>query len=188
MKRLLLLIIIPLLFSCSKDDEGSRLDPNAMISIRPAQGVQLRSAEHLTALEIVEQTNNLIGWNYDVNETQPVSRGFSEAQRDTDTPRLLMWGTDIISQKGELIYDFLGCVDLVLDRAHIDMSKPYGERDLSDTIGYLPNSALIKAREIIIPAFERGDYEAVYKAFDEAFVFYPITGEEWRELKAQGKN
>ena len=186
MKRLLLLII-PLLFSCSKDDEGSRLDPNAMISIRPAQGVQLRSAEHLTALEIVEQTNNLCFYNYDLVDNS-MSRGFSEAQRDTVGCRLLMWGTDIIKQDGNIDMTFIGGEDMILQRAFFDPSQPYGERGWNDTIGYLPNSALIKAREIIIPAFERGDYETVYKAFDEAFVFYPITGAEWRELKAQGKN
>ena len=60
MKKLIsLLFIFGLLLSCDPNhteiDKG-QLDPNAMITIRPAKGVQLRSTvTGLTATEIVEQ-------------------------------------------------------------------------------------------------------------------------------------
>ena len=57
MKKILFLLVGLLLISCDpKDipDVKGKLDPNAMITIRPAKGVKLRSTiTGLTALEVV---------------------------------------------------------------------------------------------------------------------------------------
>lgn len=60
--------------------------------------------------------------------------------------------------------------------------------DPADTVGYIPNSVVLKARELITEAFNRGDYDRCYQLFDSAYVFIPITGEKYRELKARGEN
>ena len=69
-----------LFVGCEKSD--GKLDPNATLSIRPAAGVKLRSTnpEHLTALEIAQQTTTMVFIPPTTN--QPAYRGFSEAQRD----------------------------------------------------------------------------------------------------------
>ena len=63
MKKILLLLVGLLLISCDPEDvpePKGKLDPNAMITIRPAKGVQLRSTvTGLTALEVVENANSI---------------------------------------------------------------------------------------------------------------------------------
>ncbi|MEG1936930.1 MAG: hypothetical protein RR132_05245 [Rikenellaceae bacterium] len=62
----------------------------------------------------------------------------------------------------------------------------YGEILRKDTCAYIPNAVMIEAEKNIKAAYARGDYAACYKLFDTALTFYPITGAEWRALKAQG--
>lgn len=55
-----------------------------------------------------------------------------------------------------------------------------------DTIAYIPNKVGIKAEKNIKEAYANGDYITCYELFKKAYTFYPITGAEWRALKAQG--
>ena len=75
-KTIFLLLSLVILASCG-DKANQKLDPNAVLSIRPAKGVQVRSTDHLTALEIVEQTANM---EFIYHETgKPAKRGFADA-------------------------------------------------------------------------------------------------------------
>ena len=184
MKNLLLLSILFIAFAaCSSDDENNNvLDSDAMISLRPAAGTKASTnPEHLSGLEIVKQATGVKLWNKDMNPDNAIGRGFADAQRDTVNVRLLMWGTDIIDQDGKYVPDFIEGEDLVLVMHHdnnIDM----------DTIGYIKNTTLRTAETQIKEAFEKKDYAKCYEIFDEAFTFLPITGTEWRELKAKNEN
>lgn len=183
MKRLLFLGIVLLLAGCDKE-KNSKLDPSAMISIRAAQPGRASAEGHLTALEIVDQTNDMCFTNKRFYpDSEQLSRGFSDAQKDYVNERLLMWGSDIINpETGEIYNSFIYAEDMVLQRV-VDLDK-----DIVDTIAYLSNSTLRSAEAAILEAYAREDYTAVYKLFDEAFTFAPITGAEWRELKRQGIN
>ena len=172
MKQILFLLTIALalLTSCEKDpvtDKG-KLDPNAMILIKPAKGVQLKATvSGLTATEIVEQTVN-IKWRSQwgsqyTEEPIEIGRGFADAQRDLSIPALKMWGTDIISQEGELIKTFLYGIDVYLTDNN------------NDTIGYVPQSVINNARTLIETAYNDENYTEVYRLFDEAFTFLPIS-------------
>lgn len=185
-KILFLLLTVALFVNCDpKDtpDPKGKLDPNATILIRPAKGVQLRSAnpEHLTALQIVEQTKNMLfhshyGDNVYLEKPHLFGRGFSDPQRDYTIPALKMWGTDIINQNGEYVKDFIEGFDFVLTT---------NERE--DTIAYIPNAVLANARNLIKKAYDDENYTRVYQLFDSVFTFIPITGTEWRALKAEDK-
>ncbi len=176
MKHFLLLLISILALSlvgCEKDplpDKG-KLDPNAMILIRPASGVQLRATvSGLTALEIVEQTMNITfrsNWlsNTYYENSEILERGFSAAQRDLSIPALKMFGTDIITSDGEYSKDFIYGTDFYL------------VNDQLDTIGYIPQSTIDNARILIETAYQDENYTDVYRIFDEAFVFHPIPSE-----------
>lgn len=195
MKKMLILLV-----ACDKNDNG-RLDPNAMISLRegkaaPAShaaalaGSASRAAEHLSALEIVKQTHSIVFTNNRYAPTSDeLSRGFADAQRDYVNERLLMWGDDIInSEYGTLYLGFLYADDVVLVRI-IDGITPAGYPDrVRDTIAYIPNRVLREAEVAIEAAFNRGDYNKVYKLFDQAYTFLPITGPEWQALRRQGLN
>ena len=178
-----ILLALSLAFVGCEKKGNKRLDPNATILLRPAKGVQLRSSdnpEHLTALEIVQQTVTMIYNNFEIAEDGEIRRGFADAQRDYDIPALKMWGTDIIDQIGDYKTEFINSHDIVLVR---------GETfETEDTIAYIPNSVIKEARISIKAAYDAGDYDKVYKLFDTAFTFIPITGAEWRALKAAGEN
>ncbi len=187
MKKLLLLFIAPLLLvSCGDDDEPKQKiwDPNATVLIKPDKTAfpktkATENTEHLSALEIVKQGDYLefIATYSDNEPIEPVSarRGFSENQKDYTIPALKMWGTDIIDQEGIFVKDFIYAYDMVV----INTNK--------DTIAYIPNKVLQDVRKPLEKAYNEKRYEDVYKMFDDAFTFRPITHKEWEELKKQGK-
>ncbi len=70
----------------------------------------------------------------------------------------------------------------VIDLGH----KEPKSNGLRDTIGYIPSVVLEKAKRDITEAFNADDYELCSALFEEAFTFVPITGEQWREKKANG--
>lgn len=214
----LLIIILGIAVSSCSDEvtDKGKLDSNAMICLRPAPGTAsstskisgLRSdqinSEHLTALEIVKQADGVWFWNDPICGHQAVGRGFDLSQRDTISPILKMWGTDIISQFGLYVPDFIEGVDCILDRIiYIDSktkdtviwdpykNEPYNytfDKIWMDTIAYIPNSVLRNAELQVKAAYANGDYTTVYKIFNDAFTFTPITGAEWRALKEKGLN
>jgi hypothetical protein len=170
-KILFLLLAVALFVNCDPKDvpePKGKFDPNAMITIRPAKGVQLRSTvPGLTATEIVEQTVNIkfqSQWWSNVYSEEPkeLSRGFAEAQRDLTIPALKMWGTDIIAQDGSFMKEFIYGTDVYLTDNN------------NDTIGYVPQSVINSARTLIEAAYDDENYTEVYRLFDEAFTFLPI--------------
>ncbi|MEG1623043.1 MAG: hypothetical protein RR330_06710, partial [Alistipes sp.] len=143
------------------------------------------TATHLTALEIVQQVNNLSYNNFKYFPTvlDGLVRGFAYTQRDYVNERLMMWGDDIIvSTDGSLNNGFIAGEDLILNRV-IDEQK-----GTMDTIAYIKNATLRTAEAAIRKAYAEKDYATIYKLFDEAFTFVPITGAEWRALKAKNEN
>lgn len=190
MKKLIYLFLLVGLLACSSNDpKVFKLDSNAMVSIKPAVGAwnsnyaRVKSdIAHLSALEIVEQATNLSAYNIPLSGNQAIGWGFAESQRDTITPALKMWGTGIISQNGDYVPDFIEANDCVIQRVISDYPNP-----MMDTIAYLPNSVLRAAEIQIKAAFASKDNATVYQIFNTAFTFTPITGSEWRALKANNQ-
>ena len=190
MKKLIYLLLLIAACSCSSKDEPKafKIDSNAMISIKPSVGawrapsfIKTNDTTHLSALEIVKQAEGIMFYNISVYGDQPVGRGFSASQRDTISPMLKMWGTDIIDQDGNYVPDFIESTDCIL-RKITNVDKP---NMVIDTIAYISNSVLRNAETQIKEAYAKKDNESVYKIFNEAFTFTPITGAEWRALKTQ---
>lgn len=171
MKKILFLLVGLLLISCNPEDTPNpkgKLDPNAMIVIKPAKGVQLRSTvTGLTALEVVENAVNIkwqSNWfdNRYWEDAKDISRTFIEEHKDYEKPALLMWGTDIITQEGDFYKDFIYGYNVVITDNN------------NDTIAYIPDAVINTARPLIESAFENEDYDEVYRLFNEAFTFLPI--------------
>lgn len=171
---------------CKEDEPTSGLwDPNATVNIRPVIEHNAQTAHflkafkqvaHLSALEIVKQTEGM----YFQYEGITYDRGFHALQRDTVQPCLKMYGTDIIDQEGNYHAPFIEGVDCVLIRLFY-VGTP---REYRDTIAYIPNAVLRAAETRIKAAYAIQDYASCYQVFDSAFVFIPITGQEWQYLKA----
>ena len=153
-------MVVLLMAACKgNESQNKRFDPNAMIVIRgqQTQGVspaQKAMIDGLTDLEIVQKAGNIkwtSHWSFNYYENSPVTiaRTFSEGQKDFKKPALLMQGIDIIG------YD-------------------EGKNFLYKGFLYGYDEVLEKARKPIEEAFERGDYDAVYRIFNEAFTFLPV--------------
>ena len=57
----------------------------------------------------------------------------------------------------------------------------------TDVVAYIPNAKMEQAEKDIRAAWEAKDNEAVYKFFNDAYTFIPITQKAWDELKAKGE-
>lgn len=176
MKKILFLLVCLLLASCDpekdipeiEDSTKGQFDPNAMIIIRPAKGVQLRSTvSNLTALQIVEQAVNIKWQSHYFNnayfETEKdIARSFNPNQKDYQIPAIKMFGIDVISGEGEYYRDFTYAFNVVITDTN------------NDTIAFVPDSVINIARPIIETAFADSNYTEVYRIFEEAFTFLPI--------------
>ena len=194
-KILFFLLSLIILASCGKDEPSAnkgKLDPNAMILIRPAAGVRA-TVSGLTALEIVEQgheiqfTTRYSDDKYNEETIYTASRGFSEAQRDLTIPALKMWGTDVINQKGNYVRDFTHAYDIYITRLlYIKegttdtliydptiKTTQIGQFDtvITDTIAYIPEDVINSVRPLIESAYADANYTEVYRLCNEAFTF-----------------
>ncbi len=176
MKKILFLLVGVTLLNCNPDDApnpNGELDPNAMIVIKPAKGVQLRSTvSGLTALEVVEQATSIhLQTRYfddaDVGELKIAGRGFNElTMKDFNIPALKMLAIDVINPQGQYIRDFTHSQSVYIVK--VDNTNK------ADTLAIIPDEVINIARPLIESAFAEGDYTEVYRLFNEAFTFIPI--------------
>lgn len=171
-KILFLLFALVMLTSCDPNDtpdvDKGKLDPNAMITLRPAASARA-TVPGLTGLEVVQQAVSLkLQTRYfddqDVGEMRSGARMFNEeTMKDFDTPALLMLGIDVINAQGKYIRDFTHSKNVVI--TNID----------GDTIAYVPDDVINSARLLIEAAYNDENYTEVYRLFNEAFIFLPIS-------------
>lgn len=175
-----------------------KLDPSAFVRIEADKSVKVRATDDqytedgerlYTAFEVAKYGAAL----------KPTGKRFGD-QRDTlsQNPALLMFGTDIITMDGELHRTFIDARDNVIVQFSLD-GKPLTYDDImailddriyrvkEDTIAYIPNSVMEEATKKIEAAYNDSNYTEVYKLFNEAFTFKPITAKQWKKLKALGK-
>lgn len=172
MKKILFLLVGLLLISCNPEDTPNpkgQLDPGAMIVIKPAKGVQLRSTvSGLTALEVVEQAHAITYQSHytsNVYNDNPIitGRSFRSEDKDYKIPALLMAGIDVINIEGNYYKDFTNAFSVFIT----DINQ--------DTIAYVPDAVINSARPLIEQAYSDENYTEVYRLFNEAFTFLPIS-------------
>lgn len=177
-KILVISITAILLLGCKKDEFKAEkyfpLKPGISLSKFKSNSI------HLTPGEIVRQTNEIVAINPKVEPIGILRRGFANNMRDTVNNRLLMLTTDIIGEDGKLYEYFIESRDIVLERMQYNSAK---KTFVFDTIAYIPNRIIIDAEKRIRAAYASGNRNLCYEIMDNAFIFYPITGEEWRETE-----
>lgn len=124
-----------------------------------------------------------------------VHRAFRSQDRDFERNRLMFYGIDVMSNEDRLglmiteddQYDMVFVVAYTKDGVVLpDELYNSGEFTRLDTVAYIPNEVLFRARREIKAAFAAQDYEKCFSLFDKAFIFVPTTGEKWRALKEAG--
>lgn len=189
MKKLIIALLLATAFFACKKDEPKRfmLDPSAMVKIKPGTITKSSNPAHLTPLEIVKKATTLRYYN-DYLSSGPNRSDCAAPIHGKDTvsevPAMLFYGTGVINEDGfgkpYLVYDYIGMEDCVIEifRSNHDI----------DTIAYIPNAVARKAKADIEAALAARDTVEVYRVFNDAFKFIPITGAEYRELKKQNLN
>lgn len=178
MKNLIYLLLFALLFTaCDKDEtkpNKGKLDPDAMILVRPDESMLLKSTINgLTPEEIVEQAyllrtsshwhyKGVRGYEYDSTYLTQGERGIPDLYKDYDNNIIKMWGTDIITQFGQLDSFFLYAFDVYIT----DIKD--------DTIAQIPNEVLRTAAPLIEEAYFDEDWDEVYRLFNEAYTYVAI--------------
>lgn len=174
MKKILFLLSAVFLFASCEKKTPRTLDPTAMIKIREAkQGRSAGGQETPTWEYVVRNADVLVLYNQKYADGA-MYRGFHEGQRDLENMALNMFGTDIITQHGELSDEFIGAKDVIFVNG-------------DDTLAYIPNSTLRAAEVKIKNAYEAEDYDEVYRLFDDAYRAIPITGRDYKALKDEGR-
>ena len=90
----------------------------------------------------------------------------------------------------ELLDGFIKARDIRLENTNIDPFITDDGVHVPANIGvlaYIPNAKMEQAEKDIRAAWEAKDNEAVYKFFNDAYTFIPITQKAWDELKAKGE-
>ena len=181
MKKFMLFALVAMVFAaCDKKEEAYVFKPTEMIYLNGVERPMFKStttqytleeivrSEELHLMAVTEFGNSY--WSFNLPE-----------RRDTINNRLLLYSTDILTEQGELIYDFLTATDMHLV---ISLRGNY----VGDTCGYIPQSVIDSAREQIETLYAQERYDEIYELFHSAFTFYTCTGEEYKQIMAGGGN
>ena len=153
----------------------------------------------LSPLNIVKYSNIIVSKNAD-----GVEGNFAVApeMRDVEHSRIKMWAEMIIAKRPHkvdgkrvdlwtLLDDgWIANRDVRIEMSNLDqfttddgMIVPA----LTKVVAYIPNAKMEEAQMAIRKAWEEKNNEEVYRLFNEAFTFIPITNNEWEALKAKGE-
>lgn len=134
-----------------------------------------------TPAEIVKEAMNfcLDDPEGDIN----VLLGISDEMKDFENNRIKMWGEQIINRDGELVEYFMKCKNVRI------CNGKYPDKDNHrNIIGYIPNKVMQEGWIKIKKAYDAGNYEEVYRLFQEVYTAIPITPSEYQKLRDKGEN
>lgn len=202
MKNLLIILsFVILAVSCDDKETPNILDPTTQITLNAATSKVIPPSAPYSIDTIVRYA---MIWSFHTKVASgSLEGGISTESRDFAAKTLKIGLAEEIvkldkqgnPQLGWILTDSI--YDIVLGVKHLE-SKPGHWFDIlhpsfdysqeKDTLGYIPNAVVRKAEADIKAAFNAKDYDKCMRLFREAYVFIPITGPEWRELKAKGEN
>jgi hypothetical protein len=171
------------LFSCEKETEF-RLDPMAPVYFNGREvASDAKNQEALTIKEVIKTASDFNFQNF--GDWYGTIGG--NCIRDTVNNRIIGYNSWVIADNGSLKTMFIEGRDFLIlnidyENRNEDFTYP------RDTLGYIPNSVMQQAETDIKAAYNAEDYDECYRLFEEAFVFYPVTGAQYLELVGQGIN
>ena len=191
----LLLLGAILLTACNPKQEPAQkgLDPATKLYInvkdetmRDAQDTTATDDPVLTPREVVERAGCFLFTDPRTGKTDmPLAIG--DEQKDLESERIVMWGgmimNDFNNKEGRLELDdyFFKVRDL-----RILAPIPEGETE-EPIIAYIPNKRMEEAEAAIMTAYKEGNYDEVYRLFQELYTAIPTTTARWEALKAKGE-
>ena len=112
--------------------------------------------------------------------------GISDEMKDFENNRIKMWGEQIISKDGELVEWFMKCKNVRIIAGNVPgKTNPTVDEGI---IAYIPNKVMQEGWIKIKKAYDAGNYEEVYRLFQEVYTAIPITPSEYQKLREKGEN
>lgn len=194
----LLLLGAILLTACNPKEPNKQqvLDPSAQLYINVrTNAMKVTNATDTTTSgdpiptprEVVEQAITFL-FTHPRTGQPDCPLGIADEQKDLENERIVMWGDMIITDKdrkerGDYHLDdyFLKVRDLRILGVLRD-----GETE-QPIIAYIPNKRMEEAEVAITTAYNEGNYDEVYRLFQELYTAIPTTTARWQKLKEKGE-
>lgn len=194
----LLLIGAILLTACNPKEEPNKqqvLDPSAQLYINVRNSMRVTTSTDTTTTEdpiptpreVVERAGCFIVTDPKTGK-HDCPLGIADEQKDYENERIVMWGDMIITDQDRkeagdyhLNDYFLKVRDLRILGVLRD-----GETE-QPIIAYIPNKKMEEAEAAITTAYNEGNYDEVYRLFQELYTAIPTTTARWKALKAKGE-
>lgn len=186
------MVLMLMVTACNTNKPNEKLlDPSAMLYVNVKDELPRAASEGteaqerlLTPAEIVKES-----LNFCVESTsgrKDVLVGISDEMKDYDNNRIKMWGQQIITEKGELEEYFIRAKDVRIIAGNVPgKTNPTVDEGI---IAYIPNKVMQEGWVKIKAAYDAGNYDEVYRIFQEVYTAIPITPTEYAKLRAEGKN
>lgn len=194
-KLLAVVAVVMAVTACNgKDKPNGRLEQGAMLYINVKNGnlksMDVRATDGdnkeglLTPREIVEQAFMMVFRHPDGRKNTNIS--IAPQQKDVKNARIKMWGEQVIHADGTLNEYFITLRDVRITAPN-KIDENGNMIPGFNVTGYIPNEVMERAEREIRKAYADGDYDKVYKLFQDAYTATPITTEMWEALQKEGK-
>ena len=203
MKRTSLLLTIALLLGVAlagcreKPQEKEKqkvLDPGAMLYINiktnPTMKAQTDTKEPveypiLTPREVVEQALTFL-FTDPLSGKENSALAIHEKQKDVENERIMMWGEMIINNEGSKDLSVYHLDEYFFKLRNLRILGYDKEEGVDNIIAYIPNAKMEQAEIDIRREYEAGNYDEVYRLFQELYTAIPINNDGWQALKEKG--
>lgn len=204
MKRTSLLLTIALLLGVAlagcreKPQEKEKqkvLDPGAMLYINiktnPTMKAQTDTKEPveypiLTPREVVEQALTFL-FTDPLSGKENSALAIHEKQKDVENERIIMWGEMIINNEGSKDLSVYHLDEYFFKLRNLRILGYDKEEGVDNIIAYIPNAKMEQAEIDIRREYEAGNYDEVYRLFQELYTAIPINNDGWQALKEKGE-
>lgn len=187
----MLLIGAVLLTACTPKQtptESKLLDKGAMLYINVKDNMRVTTSTDTTTTddpiptprEVVEQAMTFLFTN-PLTGKQNSALAIGPEQKDFENNRIKMWGEMIIEPDGSLIDYFFKARDFRI------LARLQGDEKEQRIIAYIPNKRMEEAEAAITKAYNEGNYDEVYRLFQELYTAIPTTTARWKKLKEKGE-
>ena len=204
MKRTSLLLTIALLLGLAlagcreklQEKEKSKvLDPGAMLYINVKANPTMKAETDtkdpveypiLTPREVVEQASVFL-FTDPLSGKIDANLSINDKQKDVENERIMMWGEMIINNLGSKDGSEYHLDDYFFKLRDLRILGSNKEEGVDNIIAYIPNARMEQAEIDIKKAYEAGNYDEVYRLFQELYTALPINNDGWKALKEKGE-